>query len=473
MLIRLLTTAVLATTPVYAPATVDTAASIDAVVREYLDATGVPGAAVAVTHGRTVVRTAGYGRTARGDAVTDRTVLAVASVSKSMTALAVMQLVDAGRVRLDEPVRTYLPEFTMADDRAARITVRHLLDQSSGMSDTTFRSFSGPRVRTLREAVAAMRTARLAADPGERFEYHNPNFQVAARLVEVVGGEPFDVYLRRHVFEPLGMTDRRTASAADTLALLARGHILVEGFPLALPEPPAFGAGSGGVLSTARDMARWLVTQNGDGAPVLSAAGLAGTHRRSAGDYGLGWFVGTTRGGAPIVSHDGTMLTFTAYQALLPDSGYGVAVMVNARTGYADAGVLGDGLVDLVEGRRPAPPDTSATWIDVVLLALLAGRVPLAVRGVRRAGRWRHRPVWTVMRLLPYLAPLAVFVTMHRVAGFLYRGRDVSWTQTVYLYPAFMLLLLVTALAAVTVVAARLAHVIRRGRAGAPVPAGS
>jgi hypothetical protein len=205
---------------------------------------------------------------------------------------------------------------------------------------------------------------------------------------------------------------------------------------------------------------------------VLSAAGLAATHRRSAGDYGLGWFVGTTRGGAPLVSHDGTMLTFTAYQALLPASGHGIAVMVNARTGYADAEVLGEALVDLVEGRRAGPPDTSATWIDAALLALLVVPVLLAVRGVRRAGRRRVGPMWTVVRLLPYLAPLALFLTMHRVAGFLYRGRDISWLQTVYLYPTFMLLLLTTALATATVVAARLAHVIRRGRAAAPVPAG-
>jgi CubicO group peptidase (beta-lactamase class C family) len=482
MPIRLLTAAVLAITPVPAPAappaTVD-AAAIDAVVRAYRDATHVPGVAVAVTSGRTVVHTAGYGRTARGDAVTDRTPMAVASVSKSITALAVMRLVEAGRVRLDEPVRTYLPEFTMADRRVDRITVRHLLNQSSGMSDTTFRSFSGPRVHTLRGAVASMRTARLAADPGERFEYHNPNFQVAARLVEVVGGEPFDGYLRRHVFGPLGMSDSRSADTSDQLPPSGRGHILVAGHALALPEPPAFGNGSGGVISTARDLARWLVAQHDGGAPVLSPAGLAETHRAQAGDYALGWFVGTTRGGAPLISHDGTMLTFTAYQALLPGSGHGIAVMVNARTGYADADALGERLVDLVEGRRAGPPDTSPVWIDVALLALLAVPVLLAVRGVRRAARWsdRHRrPVPTVARLLPYLAPVLLLTTLHRIAGFLYRGRDISWLQTVYLYPTFVVLLAATAVACVVVVVVRAVALTRRGREGArgagPVPAG-
>lgn len=464
-----LAAAVLAVLPVFAPPDPPvTAEDIDAVVRGYLDATHVPGVAVAVTHGGTVVRAAGYGRTARGDAVTDRTTMAVASVSKSVTALAVMQLVEAGRVRLDEPVRTYLPEFTTADPRTGRITVRHLLNQSSGMSDTTFRSFSGPRVHNLREAVAGMRTARLAADPGERFEYHNPNFQVAARLVEVVTGETFDGYLRRRVFTPLGMTGSRSADTADQLPASGRGHILVAGRPLALPEPPAFGNGSGGVLSTAHDLARWLIAQNGRDPALLSAAGFAETHRAQAGDYALGWFVGTTRGGTPVISHDGTMLTFTAYQALLPASGYGIAVTANARTGYADADALGANLVDLLEGRPTRPPDTSAVWIDVVLLGLVAVPVLLAVRGVRRAGRRRH-PV----RLLPYLAPVVLLVTMHRVAGWLYRGRDISWLQTVYLYPTFTLLLAVTALACLVVAACRVVALLRRerGRAvEAPVP---
>lgn len=453
MLIRIL--AALALTPVYAPpATVDPPA-IDAVVRAYRDATHMPGVAVAVTRGRDVVHTAGYGRTPDGTRVTGRTPMAVASVSKSMTALAVMQFVDAGRITLDEPVRTYLPEFTMADPRAAAITVRHLLNQSSGMSDTTFRSFSGPRVTTLREAVAQMRTARLAAAPGERFEYHNPNFQVAARVVEVVSGESFHDYMRRHVFEPFGMTDSLSASTPDDLPASARGHILVAGFPVALPEPYAFGAGSGGVVSTAHDMARWLMAQD-----VSSEV-----FRKQAGPYGLGWFVGVTRGGAPLLSHDGTMLTFTAYQAVLPDSGYGVAVMVNAHTGYADADALGDMLVDLLEGRRSDPPDTSIVWVDVLLLALIPAVGWLGARGVRRSRRWAGSP----LRLVPYLLPLPILLTLHRIVGFLYRGRDISWWQTAYLYPTFVLLLATISIAATAVLAARLFRMVK-GRGVTPRP---
>ncbi len=109
---------------------------IDDYVRAYLDHTGLPGAAVAVTHGADVVRVAGYGHDSAGAPITASTRLPIASLSKSMTAFAVLQLVDAGRVGLDQPVTRYLPEFRLADPRGARITVRMLLDQTSGMADS-------------------------------------------------------------------------------------------------------------------------------------------------------------------------------------------------------------------------------------------------------------------------------------------------------------------------------------------------
>lgn len=469
VLIQALAALVLAA-PVSVPARAPAdAGSIDAVVRAYRAVTRTPGIAVVVTRGRDVVHAAGYGSTADGAAVTDRTVMAIASLSKSVTALAVLQLVDAGRVRLDAPVRGYLPEFTMADDRAAAITVRQLLNQTSGMSDATYKSFSGPALHNLREAVESMRTARLAAAPGSRYEYHNPNFQVAARLVEVVGGQPFGAYLRRHVFDPLGMTDSSTGDTADDLPASGRGHRMIASLPVALPEPPAFGNGSGGVLSTARDLAKWLIAQNSqgrgaDGTPVVSPAAVAEMRRSSpVSSYALGWDIGTTPVGAPLVDHTGDLITSTAYQAVLPATGHGIAVLANSGSQYGDAADLGAQLVDLIEGRPMSAPTSPELMIaiELVLLALTLCVLMLAIRGVRRSGRWaeRHRPgLLGAARLTLYLPPLALLLTLHRVVSFLYRGRDISWQQAAYVYPAFTLLLTAAALACLAVLAARLAR---------------
>jgi CubicO group peptidase (beta-lactamase class C family) len=384
-----------------------------------------------------------------------------------------MQLVDTGRIRLDAPVREHLPEFTMADARAATITVRQLLDQTSGMSDATYRSFDGPPLRTLQEAVASMRGARLATAPGSRFEYHNPNYQVAARLVEVVTRQSFDDYLRQQVFGPLGMNDSRAIGTPDELPSGSRGHRMIAGLAVALPEPPSFGNGSGGVLSTARDMAAWLIMQNDqgsgpDGTPIVSPAAATAMHRPSAhGSYGLGWSTDTTGSGAPLVDHSGGLSTATAYQALLPAQGYGITVIANAGNQYGNAPSLGARLIDLIEDRPMSAPTSSAPaiWSDVAILVLALGASGLSVRGVRHARRWArhhrlHRPA-TVARLLPYLLPLAVLINLHRVVSMLYRGSDISWVQAAYLSPAFTLLLIITTCGCAAVLGARLVRSAR------------
>lgn len=447
--------------------------SVDAYVERYREATGLPGVAVAITKGTEVVHAAGYGHTAAGDPVTADTPMAVASVSKSFTALAVMRLAEKGEIALDQPVRRYLPEFTMADPRAAKITVRQLLHQTSGMADSSFREKSLPQPETLEAAVARLRTARLAAAPGTAFSYHNTNYQVAARLVEVVSGRPFADHLAADVFEPLGMRRSTTVDTDRDLPDSARGHLYVLGRAVALPEPTAFGNGSGGVLSTAGDMARWLIAQNTGLRGLLSSEAVRDmrTPSKQNEEYALGWRLDETGRGTPVLEHGGDLFTSTAHQLLMPDSGYGVAVMANTGMVFADAHALMDGIAAIIEGGAPEPPSTGPTVLTDALFALLtlltAG---LAARGVARARRWAARGAGRrLWRFVPYLLPLLVCVTLAPVHRVLARGRDASWIQLAYLYPTFMLWLVTAASAGLAVVAARLWSVARRR---GPVSAG-
>lgn len=165
--------------------------AVDRCVDAHLERVGLPGAVIVITRGNEPLYVHGYGHDSRGNPMTDTTPVPIASLSKSFTALAVMQLVDDGRVDLDVPVVRYLPEFMMADPRSTRITVRQLLDHTSGMADASFPEKSLPAPSSLQESVASLREASLSADPGTKFQYHNPNYWVAARLVEVVSGERF------------------------------------------------------------------------------------------------------------------------------------------------------------------------------------------------------------------------------------------------------------------------------------------
>lgn len=242
-----------------------TAESVDRYVRDYMRRTDLPGAVVTVVKDDTVVYAAGLGHTAGGEAITADTPMPLASLSKSFTALAVLRLADQGRIDLDAPVRRYLPEFTMADPRAGQITVRQLLQQTSGMSDRTFPELTLPAPDDLKDAVAMLRTAPLAAPPGTRMIYHNPNYAVAARLAEVVSGTPFADFMAATVFRPLGMTSTRTVNTTEELPGAGAGYIRAYGRLIERAHPKWFVNGSYGVVSTTHDLGKWLITQNGHG----------------------------------------------------------------------------------------------------------------------------------------------------------------------------------------------------------------
>src|SRR5690606_26629479 len=143
----------------------------------------VPGMALAITRGDRVVYLRGYGTAGRGRETTPRTRFPLASLSKSFTALAVLQLAERGLVDLDAPVRRYLPSFTLADPAAAaRVTVRHLLGHTSGLSDAGFRDPRRGFPTTLSGRVSGLAVARPVGEPGAAFRYFNQNYEVLARL---------------------------------------------------------------------------------------------------------------------------------------------------------------------------------------------------------------------------------------------------------------------------------------------------
>lgn len=459
--------------PALADAPPDSAA-VQRLVSQFAGRQGYPGFSVAVVKGDQVVLTTGAGHDSTGAPVTAGTPMPVASVSKSFTSLAVMQLVEAGRVRLDAPVTEYLPGFRLADPRGARITVRDLLQQTSGITDRTFPEKSLPQPGSLAAAVTRARSARLASEPGTAYAYTNTNYHLAARVVEAVSGEPFAEYLARHLFAPAGMSATTAVSVTpgDLPAGLAKGHTYAYGVSIAATEPHRFVAGSDGVISTAADMARWLVVQNNHGiapggARLVTAATVTAMHQAPGGGrtYGLGW--DTAADGR--VWHDGIWFTYTASELLLP-SGYGVAVLGNSGVGLGNegTGALAGAIGDLMAGGRPASPAPVRPIVDLVLAALTLLSIALGVRNLRRIGRWtdraRQRPAWqVVLRSAPRLVPLVLLLTLPQLLGLLYAGgRDLTFWQLCYVAPALVGWAGVATVTNAGVLGVRLATLLRR-----------
>ncbi|WP_260478187.1 serine hydrolase [Nonomuraea sp. WAC 01424] len=345
----------------------------------------------------TIVR----GRDGDGGAVTARTRFRIASMSKSMTATAIMLLVDRGRVSLDDPVVKLLPDFRMADPRFTGITVRHILSHTSGLSNDTNNEYVFPPLRTAREIVAALADKTLTAAPGTRAEYHNTNFSIAARIVEVMSGKSFDDFLHTELFTPLGMTGTSsTLGCSDRAEGLSSGYEVVLGVAVAAPDMPGMCVGNGGVISTLDDMVRWLRFNQGTlGAGLLSAGSLAELHtvQPKAGDHALGWQARPVTAGAPpsLVGHGGTLATWTGDMVFSPKTGVAALVLTN---GVGDPGLLS---TDLLAERIGAPvtPMSNPLLALFCLTCCVLGAVALGRRVwcYRRAGQAISAPVQPAM----------------------------------------------------------------------------
>jgi CubicO group peptidase (beta-lactamase class C family) len=251
---------------------------IDAVLRRATDAKEVPGVVVVAANDKGVLYEGAFGtrNLAQGPAMTIDTIFRLASMTKAVTSVAAMQLVEQGRLQLDQPIGNVLPELSAPqvlegfDDAGAPrlrpakrpITLRHLLTHTAGFG---YEFDNADLVRYVKATntpptstgtLAALRLP-LAFDPGERWQY-GVNIDWAGRAVEAVSGLPLEVYFRQHIFAPLGMADTDYLISTAQRSRLVSVHQRKEDGSLEPTEPKdppwrEFWSGGGGLYSTGRD----------------------------------------------------------------------------------------------------------------------------------------------------------------------------------------------------------------------------
>jgi len=285
--------------------------------------------------------------------ITEDTIFRIASITKTFTAIAAMQLWERGLVDLDAPANDYLRAYRLVPAKAGfgPATVRHLLTHTAGVGEVVppsgvFRPDFGESVKaghpvpSLAEYYGG--ALRLGAKPGTRFRYTNHGIATVGQIVEDVSGQPLAHYLREHVFENLGMMSTTlTRSDVDT-SRLATGYTLSSGGAKVIPLRDMATAGAASAYSTPRDMARYLAALLGGGAnehgSVLEPATLATmfeAHYQSDPRLpGIGLtFFRVNAGGHPVIEHQGVLPGFNSQIFVAPDDGVGVMAFTNGSNG--------------------------------------------------------------------------------------------------------------------------------------------
>jgi CubicO group peptidase (beta-lactamase class C family) len=439
--------------------------AIDRYIQQGLKRLNVPGAAVAIVDGDQIAHQRGFGQAhPGGPPPSPQTPFVLGSTTKSFTALAVMQLVEAGKVEVDAPVQRYLPWFRVADPQAsAQMTVRQLLNQTSGLpsspgwaAQADFDSSPGAGERQAR----ALATLRLTRPVGSAFEYSNTNYNLLGLIVEATSGESYAAYVQRYIFGPLDMRHSYTTRAEAVQNGLALGHRYWFAYPVAAPDLP-LPRGSlpaGYLISSTEDMAHYLIAQLNEGrygdAQVLSPAGIAEMHRPAAeynmmgislGQYGMGWII-NDHDQVRIVSHSGVVPDFFAYMAIVPGQHKALVLLMNADHFLMQNFTLlevGMGAATLLTGARPDPVRWGIVipWVLRSQLLLPALQILGVAATLLRLRRWRRHPnsrpsrrrMWVLHLLLPMLPNLTVAATPIALVASPLRGflllfaPDFSW----------------------------------------------
>lgn len=289
--------------------------------------------------------------------ITAHTVFRIGSITKLFTAIAVMQLWEAGRVDLDAPAQEYLRSYRLvaANPVWRRITLRHLMTHTSGIpevrgvGDLLHASLTpaGGRPATLSMPIGDSlpplaqyyrNGLRNVVEPGTAFAYSNHGFATLGQIVEDVSGRPLWEYLAQCVLRPLGMTDSSLVRTAPSAASLATGYSLGRTGARRVADREWIDRGAGQLYATPRDMARFTSALLGRGANehgrILQPATLAMMLQpqfqpdpRIPG-IGLAFFRGQV-GGRRTAGHDGILPGFTAGLLLAPDDGVGIFALTN------------------------------------------------------------------------------------------------------------------------------------------------
>ncbi|HEY3676899.1 MAG TPA: serine hydrolase domain-containing protein [Candidatus Tumulicola sp.] len=295
-----------------------------------------PGLVILVASHGQIVFLRGYGKRSleSGAATTPNTRFEIGSITKQFTAAAVMQLIAANKLSLDDTLNKYIPAYSPG----AAVTIRQLLWQTSGIPNyvenpniVKIASTVQPSVQGVLNLIAGR---PLQFVSGTKWAYSNTNYFLLAHIIESVSGDTYQQYIRDHIFKPAGMTDSGFVSDEDRYDNMARGYLTSNGAVVASPTFfSGWAAGAGDIVSTAPDINKWdnaLLT--GSIVPIryvemMRTSGVLASGKATG--YGMGWYIDKSKNGAVTIWHNGGTFGFSADNNTYPSTDSTIIVMDN------------------------------------------------------------------------------------------------------------------------------------------------
>jgi CubicO group peptidase (beta-lactamase class C family) len=426
-------------------------AEIDDYVKKNMEANHISGASLAITYGEDVFYTQGYGAYSDGRKITATTSFPIASLSKSMTALAILQLADKGLIDLDAPYVSYFPDISPADNRVNRITVRNLLNQTSGLNDKVNPDMTkSAQFQSLQEIKKSLDLIKLANDPGETYNYHNPNYQYLALLVEQISGQRFSEYLHDHIFAPLRMNDTFSVSTTQQInenPAIPQGHYLLLGNPISTAEPLWFIDGPFGVISTAEDMAKWMRAQYD---PRLLSLNLMEQYHAPGqrAPYGMGWLASNDNDWGRTISHSGIFWTYKAEETIYLDKQLGITMMFDTGiNAFVDYSAFVRGITQIMDGGKAEISAINSRSMEMAMILLMTITILWGghsfyrlKKNMNRLTAFRRKLIFASVRtLLTVLVLLFLSPILSSIGG----GRVIPWNGIWMTMPSLILWLVI------------------------------
>lgn len=395
-------------------------AALDSVMHGQMERGHIPGGALVVVVEGEIAFARGYGTAdlASGRPVLpDSTRFPLGSLSKLVTATAVLQLARSGRVALDAPVRSYLGPDAVPDGPGGEITLHHLLTHTAGFEPANLGvATREPESHRGLDAYLSSNLPRRARAPGELYVYSQHGYGLLGRVVETVSGRDFPAYVRDEIFAPLGMSSaalRRTEVPDGTVATGYYGGERLRPAPAVYHRiPPA-----GGLVATPVDVARLMAAHLAGGGPVLDETSTRRMHRRQWSPHPDPAVEGTSYGlfeyracGERALMSRGWVGGHASYVHLVPELGTGFVITTNASEldgldqrlrevfhVHLSGGACGEGSEDVVSedgGREAGPPPGD----DSPAVTGSYRSIGYGTAGVEGLGRYLLSPVLSVRR---------------------------------------------------------------------------